>query len=72
MKLHPQKIMQRGSPVFVILPNDEYEAILEKLEDMIDVETVREAQTDSSEYLPIDVVNKIADILNVDLDDLIA
>jgi len=60
MKIHPQIISQKGQPAFVVLPYKEYQAILESLEDIEDIEAVKAAETDKSERLPLDIVEKIA------------
>lgn len=60
MKIHPQFIAQNGIPTFVVLPYKEYEAILETIEDIIDMETIQASQTDANERFPLDIVERIA------------
>ena len=49
MKIHPQYINENGLPAFVVLPIEEYETLLYKLEDV-----------DGSERFPLDLVETIA------------
>ena len=37
MKIHPQVISQKGMPAFIVLPYKEYEALLNRLEDIEDI-----------------------------------
>jgi DNA-binding XRE family transcriptional regulator len=60
MKVHPQIISQKGVPVFVVLPYQEYQTILDLLEDIEDVTAVMANQEDKSERFPLDLVEKIA------------
>lgn len=60
MKIHPQIISQKGAPIFVVIPYQEYEAILTALEDIVDVEAVLAAQADTSERFPLDIVERVA------------
>jgi len=60
MKIHPQIILQKGAPAFVVLPYKEYEAMLASIEDAEDIEAVEMAQVDNSERFPLAIVERIA------------
>jgi len=59
-KIHPQIILKKGTPAFVVLPYKEYEAILASIEDAEDIEAITIAQADQSEGFPLDMVERIA------------
>jgi len=60
LPLHPQFIIQKGKPEFAILPYSEYEAILEKLEDELDLSILRATRAREADLptIPIEVVKK--------------
>jgi hypothetical protein len=60
MKIHPQIILQNKTPVFAILPYAEYESILEKLEDVADIEIIHAAKADKHERFPLSLIEEIA------------
>jgi DNA-binding XRE family transcriptional regulator len=60
MKIHPQIILQGKIPAFAILPYKEYEALLQTLEDIEDIEIISSAESDCSEKFPLELVEKIA------------
>lgn len=60
MKIHPQIILQNKIPVFAILPYEEYESILEKLEDIADIEIIHASKADKHERFPLSLVENIA------------
>lgn len=60
MKFHPQTILQKGLPIFVVLPYGEYEALLEKLEDAVDIMAVEANKHDKSERFPFELVKELA------------
>jgi hypothetical protein len=41
---HPQILEHDGKPAFAVLPIEEYEAMLQRLEDLEDVAAMREAE----------------------------
>lgn len=57
IKMHPQFIVQKGQPIFAVLPYKEYKDILEKLED---IETIKLSQQDDSERFPFELLQAIA------------
>ena len=60
MKIHPQIIKKSGTPIFVVLPYEEYKNIIELLEDIEDIKAVQEADKDGSESFPLELMQKIA------------
>jgi len=60
MKVHPQFIKQQGIPSFVVLPYDEYTAILNKLEEIEDITAIELSMKDASERFPLELVESIA------------
>ena len=60
MKIHPQIILQNKTPLFAILPYEEYKSILEKLEDILDVEIIQAAKSNKDERFPLWLVESIA------------
>jgi DNA-binding XRE family transcriptional regulator len=60
MKVHPQIISQNGMPAFVVLPYEDYEAILDALENVEDIEAIEESKNDNSERFPLELVERIA------------
>lgn len=60
MRVHSQIISKQGLPIFVVLPYEEYEDILERFEEIEDVQSVMESEDDRSERFPLSLVEKIA------------
>src|SRR5437764_1369450 len=60
MKIHPQLISKKGAPVFVVLPYEEYQFILNVLADVSDIEAVDAARSDPHERFPLALVERIA------------
>jgi len=60
MKIHSQLLSKNGLPIFVILPYEEYQNILEKCEDIEDIKAIDEAEKDRSERFPLALVEAIA------------
>jgi len=60
MRVHPQFILERGTPAFVILSISEYERILEKLEEIEDIKAVEASLEQGGERFPLELVEKIA------------
>ncbi len=60
MKINPQIIVQNGSPIFVVLPYQEFEFMTHSLEDIQDMEIVRASEKDNSERFPLELIERIA------------
>lgn len=60
MKLHSQVISQHNQPIFVILPYEEYEALLDRFEDLEDIKAIELSKTDDVERFPLEIVEQIA------------
>jgi DNA-binding XRE family transcriptional regulator len=60
MSIHPQFILQKGAPIYVILSYKEYEMMLEALEDKLDLIAIEENKKDSSERFPLEFVEQLA------------
>ena len=60
MKIHPQIISQNKTPVFVVLPYNEYQAIVEILENHADIKSVKANLADNSERFPLALIEHIA------------
>lgn len=52
-KKEPEVITRGGKPVSVILPIEEYEALLERLEDAEDVAYLKKARTKPLSFRPL-------------------
>ena len=47
-------VNERGEKIAVIIPMEEYEEILERLEDLIDIQTIEEDQASSEGGIPLE------------------
>ncbi|MDD5036600.1 MAG: hypothetical protein PHE55_17800 [Methylococcaceae bacterium] len=58
MQLHPQLIEKEGKKEFVVLPFDEYQALVELMHDYEDLRDLREAKEESKgqESVPLDKI----------------
>lgn len=59
MKINPQVIAQNGIPAFVVLPFDEYEQLMEIIEELEDIQTVKHELNSTSERFPLEVIEQI-------------
>lgn len=64
MKIHPQIITKNKYPAFVVLPYDEYEVLIEALEDQIDIKAIDAFHASNQETFPLEIVQKIAEGVN--------
>ena len=60
MNIHPQIITKNNYPQFVVIPYKEYEAILEALENQVDIKAIDEFHANCDEAFPMEAVQKIA------------
>lgn len=59
MKIHPQLILKNKYPMFVILPYDEYENILEALEDKTDIKAIEAFHATNQETFSMETAQQI-------------
>lgn len=50
----PEVITRKGKPVSVIIPIKEYEELLERLEDVVDVASLKKARRKPLQYRPLE------------------
>ena len=56
MKIHPQTIYKGQQPAFVVLPIQEYHALMEKVQDFQDIQEVKKHIEECGETFPMEVV----------------
>jgi len=61
MKIHPQIIKQGNTPFFVVLQYEEYEELVDAIEESEDRKSIDEFRTNNSEAFPHVVAKEIAE-----------
>lgn len=60
IRAKPQFIVQGNLPMFVILPYQDYEEIVDSLEEQEDIKTIDEFRADGRKVFPHEIAEKIA------------
>ena len=62
MKLHPQILEKEGKNEFVVLPYEEYQALMELMHDYVDLRDLREAKEESKKDKSIPLEKVISNL----------
>lgn len=60
MKIHPQIITKDNIPVFIVLSYEEYNSLLDALEDKEDIESVRNFHATAQQTIPFEELQSLA------------
>lgn len=61
MKIHPQTIYKGDKAEYVVLPIDDYNRLIEALEDQYDIEEIKRHFAKVSETFPVELIKALSD-----------